>query len=193
MKMESLADLLIDGLQEACDAERQLLEVLPSMRRVSSSEELQEAFSLHAEQTLTQLKRVEDLLNKLQAKVIGGEPAEGMRGIIAEANRLIAEAPQADSSVFDAALISIAQRAEHYQIAVYGTLRNYTQILGAMEALEPLRLTLDEEVETDRKLTALAETAINLDAAEAGKALQQEAIREAEEGNAPELSGSPIK
>ncbi|MBV8101463.1 MAG: DUF892 family protein [Verrucomicrobia bacterium] len=193
MKMESLTDLLIDGLQEASDAEQQLLEVLPTMSRVASSEELQEDFSLHAEQTGAQLKRVENILNELHAKPIGGEPAEGMRGIIAEADRLIAEAPQTDPAVFDAALIAVAQRAEHYQIAVYGTLRTYAQILGATEALEPLRLTLNEEVEMDRKLTALAETAVNLDAAEADEQLQQEAIGEAEGSNAGELSGSPIK
>jgi ferritin-like metal-binding protein YciE len=124
---------------------------------------------------------------------LGGESAVGIKGIIAEADKLIAEAPQADRAVFDAALIAVAQRAEHYEIAAYGTLRTYALILGATEALEPLRLTLNEEVETDRKLTALAETAINLDAVEADLELRQEAIREAEESNAGELSGSPIK
>jgi ferritin-like metal-binding protein YciE len=184
MKMESLTDLLIEGLQEAYDAERQLSEVLPTMSEVAFSEELREALSLHAEQTRVQLKRVEDLLSELQATPIGGEPAEGMRGIIAEAERLIAEAHQADPAVFDAALIAVAQRAEHYEIAVYGTLGTYAQILGVTEALEPLRLTLNEELETDRKLTALAETAVNLDAAEADQGLQEEAVREAEEGSA---------
>ena len=191
--MESLTDLLIEGLQEAYDAEQQLLKLLPALSKMAFSEELQEAFSLHAEQTRAQLLRVENLLNNLHAKAIRGEPAEGMKGIVAEADRLMAEAPQADLAVVDAALIAAAQRAEHYEIAVYGTLLTYAQILGATDALEPLRLTLSEKVETDRKLTALAETVVNLDAAEADQQLQQEAVREAEETNAGELSGSPIK
>jgi ferritin-like metal-binding protein YciE len=190
MKMESLTDLLIEGLKEAYDAEQQLLEVLPAMSKVAFSKELQEAFSLQAEQTGAQLKRMESLLEKLDSNPTGGEPAEGMKGIIAEAFRLLAGAPQADAAVIDAALIAVTQRAKHYEIAVYGTLRTYSQILGFTEALEPLRLTLDEEVETDRKLTTLAETAVNLDAAEAD---QKEALREVEESNAEELSGSPIK
>jgi ferritin-like metal-binding protein YciE len=193
MKMESLTDLLIEGLQEAYAAEQQLLALLPTMSEVAFSEELQEAFSHHAEQTRAQLRRAEDLLNKLDATRPGVEPAEGMKGIIAEADRLLAEAPHADPAVVDAALIAVAQRAEHYQIAVYGVLRTYAQILGATEALGPLRLTLNEEIETDRKLTTLAETAVNLDAAEADQQFQKDAIRNAKETNAGELSGSPIK
>jgi len=193
MKMESLTDLLIKGLQEAYDVERQLLEALPKMSKAAFAEELQEALSIHTEQTRSQLKRVEDLLEQLHLNPNGGEPAEGMKGIIEEAERLLAEAPKADPAVLDAGLLAAVQRAEHYEIAVYGTLRTYAQILGATEALELLQLTLHEEVETDRKLTALADMAVNLDAAEADEKLQQEAVREAEECSAEELSGSPIK
>jgi len=193
MKMESLTDLLIEGLQEAYDVEQQLLEALPKMSKAAFAEELQEALSIHTEQTRSQLKRVEDLLEQLHLNPNGGEPAEGMKGIIEEAERLLAEAPKADPAVLDAGLLAAVQRAEHYEIAVYGTLRTYAQILGATEALELLQLTLHEEVETDRKLTALADMAVNLDAAEADEKLQQEAVREAEECSAEELSGSPIK
>ncbi|MBV9873113.1 MAG: DUF892 family protein [Verrucomicrobia bacterium] len=188
--MESLTDLLIEGLKEAYDAEQRLLEVLPAMSKVAFNEELQEAFSLLGEQTRVQLERMERLLAKLNSKPTGGESAEGMKGVVAEAVRLLTGAPRADAAVIDAALIAVTQRAKHYEIAIYGTLRTYTQILGMTEALGPLQLSLDEEVEADRKLTALAETTVNLDAAEAD---QQEAFREVEDSNAEELSGSPIK
>jgi ferritin-like metal-binding protein YciE len=193
MKMESLTDLLLEGLQEAYDMEQQLLGALSKMSKAAFAEELQEALSIHTEQTRSHLKRVEDLLEQLHLNPNEGEPATGMKGIIEEAERLLAEAPKADPAVLDAGLLAAAQRAEHYEIAVYGTLRTYAQILGATEALNLLQLTLNEEVEMDRKFTALAETAINLDAVEADQELQQEAIREAEESNAGELSGSPIK
>jgi ferritin-like metal-binding protein YciE len=192
MKMESLSGLLIEGLQEAYDAEQQLLEALPKMNKAAFTEELQEAFSLHTEQTRSQLKRVEELLQKLHSQPVG-EGADGMKGIIAEAERLLAEAPKADPAVFDAALIAVAQRAEHYEIAVYGTLRTYSQILGEFEAVELLQLTLNEEVDTDRKLSSMAETAVNLDAAEADPEVQEAAAKETEESGAETLSGSPIK
>jgi ferritin-like metal-binding protein YciE len=185
MKMESLSGLLIEGVQEAYDAEQQLLEALPKMNKAAFTEELQEAFSLHTEQTRSQLKRVEELLQKLHSQPVG-EGADGMKGIIAEA-------PKADPAVFDAALIAVAQRAEHYEIAVYGTLRTYSQILGEFEAVELLQLTLNEEVDTDRKLSSMAETAVNLDAAEADPEVQEVAAKETEESGAETLSGSPIK
>jgi ferritin-like metal-binding protein YciE len=192
MKLDSLTDPLIDGLQEIDDVERQLLKALPKMSKAVFSEELRDAFSLHAEQTRSQLKRLEDMLKKLHSKPTS-KRCDGMRGIIAEAEALLAQAPQADPAVFDAALIAAAQRAEHYEIAAYGTLRTYAQTLGATEAVKLLQLTLDEEGETDRKLTELAQSTVNLDAAEADQELQRGAagqMEETEETDSEQLSRS---
>jgi ferritin-like metal-binding protein YciE len=109
--------------------------------------------------------------------------------MIAEAERTVSEAREAHPAVLDAALIAVAQRAEHYKIAVYRAWCTYTQILVGSEAAEMLQLTLNEEVEADLKLTRLAETAVNLDAAEAG----QEVQKNAEDGGAEQPWGSPMK
>jgi len=174
MTLESLTDLLIEELQDLYDAEHQIVEALPQLAKKAFSPELEEAFNEHLEQTKGHITRLEAAFKKF------GIPAErksckAMRGLMAEGEELLEEEPSADPSVLDAALIAAAQKVEHYEIASYGTARSYAQLLKATEVQKLLQQTLDEEAETDRKLTNLAEQAVNLDVAEADIEIQHEA------------------
>ena len=174
MTLESLTDLLIEELQDLYDAEHQIVEALPQLAEKAFSPELEDAFNEHLEQTKGHITRLEAAFKKF------GIPAErksckAMRGLMAEGEELLEEEPSADPSVLDAALIAAAQKVEHYEIASYGTARSYAQLLKATEVQKLLQQTLDEEAETDRKLTNLAEQAVNLDAAEADTEIQHEA------------------
>jgi ferritin-like metal-binding protein YciE len=155
MPLNDLADLFHDELRDIFSAERQIVEALPKMAKKASSEELRTAFETHFEQTRTQLTRVE------QAFADTGKPAraktcEAMKGLIKEASEMMEE--KASPEVMDAALIACAQKVEHYEIATYGTLCTWAKLLGYTEALELLKLNLNEEEETDEALSALAET-----------------------------------
>jgi ferritin-like metal-binding protein YciE len=174
MTLDSLTGLLVEELRDVYDAEQQLIKALPKLSKAAFNEEVTEAFNLHTEQTRQHVARLERVFQRFREKS-KGKKCEGMKGMIAEAETLLAEAPKADPSVLDAALIACAQRAEHYEIATYGTLHSYARTLGADEAAKLLQQTLDEELQTDRKLSELAESAVNLDAAEADEEIQREA------------------
>jgi len=165
MEMETLRDLYVEELKDLYSAEKQLLKALPKMARAASSPQLKQAFQAHLQQTEQQVARLERVFEGLEASP-RGKKCVGMEGLIEEAQELIGEDPEAE--VLDAGLISKAKHVEHYEIAGYGTVRAYALLLGEEEQAALLQQTLDEEGETDKLLTELAETAINLEAAMAG-------------------------
>ena len=163
MKFQNLEDLLHEELKDLYDAEQQLVEALPKMMEAAENPQLQEAFREHLQQTEQQVTRLEEVFEEL-----GFEPeshtCKGMKGLIAEGQQMIKA--KGDTDVRDAGLIGAAQRVEHYEIAAYGTARTLAQRLGRSRAAELLQTTLDEEGETDKKLTAIAESSVNPRAAD---------------------------
>jgi ferritin-like metal-binding protein YciE len=162
MKLKSLEDLLHHELKDLYSAETQLLKALPKMAKASEHEDLRKAFEEHLEQTETHVKRLEEA-GEILGKKLTGHVCKAMKGLIEEGSELISE--DADANVRDAGLIGAAQRVEHYEIAGYGTARTLAEQLGQDDIAELLEETLSEEKETDSKLTELAESQINADAA----------------------------
>jgi ferritin-like metal-binding protein YciE len=160
-KLASLEDLLIHELQDIYHAEGQILKALPKMIQAASHPELKSAFEEHRLQTEGQVARLEQAF-KLLGIPAKGKKSEGMAGLVVEGRKMMAE--DAEPAVLDAALIAAAQKVEHYEIAAYGCLCTYAEMLGHDEVNELLGQNLDEEEETDQRLTALAETVINVDA-----------------------------
>lgn len=154
MEMETLKDLFIDELRDVYHAEGQLLRALPKMAKKAESPELKTAFEQHTEETRSQKQRLEEVFGLFEEKP-RTKVCKGMQGIVEEGKEMMQE--DMDADVMDAALIAAAQRAEHYEIAVYGTLRTYAQLLGNDEAARILQEILDEEGATDKKLNKLAE------------------------------------
>ncbi len=149
----SLKDLYIDELKDLLSAEKQLTKAIPKMAKAASSKELRNGFETHLEQTKGHVQRLEEIFTMLNAKG-GGKKCVGMEGIIQEGEEVMSE--DYDSDVMDAALISAAQRVEHYEIAAYGTACTYAELLGESEHASLLGQTLEEEKETDEKLTELS-------------------------------------
>ena len=160
-KLTSLEDLLVHELQDIYNAEGQILKALPRMIKAASHPELKSAFEEHRLQTEGQVERLEQAF-KLLGIPAKGKKCEGMAGLIEEGRKLLEE--DADPAVLDAALIAAAQKVEHYEIASYGCVCTYAEMLGHDEVHELLGQTLDEEEETDQRLSALAESVINLSA-----------------------------
>ena len=158
---ETLQKLYIEQLQDIWSAEEQILEALPKMAEKTKHPELKRAFQQHYQQTEQQVQRLEKLFDELGEKP-GEKTCMGMKGLIKEGNEAIEEFK--DSDVLDAALIAAAQAVEHYEIARYGCARTYAHLLGLQSQAETLQRTLDEEGDTDHKLTDLAETVVNIDA-----------------------------
>src|ERR1051325_610520 len=163
MKMQTLKDLYIDELKDVYDAENQIAKALPKMAKEAGNEELRAAIEQHLDQTQTQIERLEQIFEELGEKAKGTK-CEATKGLLEEAKRMMEEAE--DEDVRDAAIIGSAQKVEHYEIAAYGTLRTYAELLGFDEQAELIQETLDEEKETDENLTELAVSCINLDANE---------------------------
>ncbi len=157
-KLNSLNDLFVHELQDIYDAEHQIVKALPQMARAASNAQLQQAFELHLRQTEGQIQRLDQVFQLLGVPA-KGRKCEGMAGLIAEGQRTISEKPAPE--VLDAALIAAAQKVEHYEIAGYGCLATYAEMLGQGQAHDLLGQTLAEEEQTDQKLTALAERIIN--------------------------------
>ena len=161
MKLDSLQKLYVEELKDLYSAETQILKALPKMAKAASSPELQGAFQEHLEQTKVQVERLEQIFEAL-GKSPKGKTCKAMEGLVEEGSDLMKE--DADPAVLDAGLIAAAQRVEHYEIAGYGTVRTYAQLLQDDEAARLLQETLDEEGATDKKLTQLAESLINVEA-----------------------------
>jgi ferritin-like metal-binding protein YciE len=154
----SFDDLFSHQLEDVYDAEEQLIDALPKMADASTSSELKNAFNTHLMETREHARRLEQVFGML-----GKEPSRtscpAMKGLVKEGSEVVSAT--GDGRVKDAGLIAAAQRVEHYEIAGYGTVRTFAQHLGKSEAVRLLQETLNEEAETDKKLTGLAEKAIN--------------------------------
>lgn len=169
----SLHGLYIDELRDIYSAEKQLTKALPKIAKAASSEELSAGFTEHLEQTRGHVERLEQIFQALGERPTGKKCA-GMEGLIKEGSEVMEE--DFEGSVMDAALISAAQRVEHYEIAAYGTVWAFADLLGEAEHASLLNQTLEEEKETDEKLTELAKQ-IN---AEANDGNEEEEAEEAE-------------
>ena len=163
-EMNTLMDALVDEVRDLYHAEKQLVKALPKMAKAASSDELREALVSHLSETENQVGRLEQVFELLEEKP-RAKTCAGMAGIIEEGADALKE--DAEPAVLDAMIIAAAQRAEHYEMAAYGTAAAWAEGLGLSEVAELLRDTLDEEKAADEKLTALAEAGIN-DAASAG-------------------------
>jgi ferritin-like metal-binding protein YciE len=172
-KLKSLDDLLVHELQDIYNAEGQILKALPKMIKAASHPELQSAFEEHLEQTEGQVERLDQVF-KLLGVPAKGKRCEGMAGLLEEGKKTMEE--DALTSVMDAALIAAAQKVEHYEIASYGCVCTYAEMLGYDQVHDLLGQNLDEEEATDEKLSALAENVINVDAEE-GEDAEEEASR----------------
>ena len=162
MELNTLKDLYIHELKDLFSAEQQLVKALPKMAKAASNKELASGFQEHLEQTKGHAQRLEHILSSHNATTRGPK-CKGMEGIVAEGAEMIEE--EADDEVKDAGLIAAAQRVEHYEMAGYGTARTYAKLLGDREGAKLLQTTLEEEKQTDQKLSALADSAINVAAA----------------------------
>jgi ferritin-like metal-binding protein YciE len=162
MEMQSLQDLMVEELKDLYNAENQLLKAMPRMAKKASNDQLRQAFETHMRETEGQIDRLEQVFEALGEKA-KGKTCHAMKGLLEEAKEMMGE--DMDDDVMDAALISAAQKVEHYEIASYGTVRTYAQLLGNKEAARLLQQTLDEEGKTDKLLSQLAESSINIEAA----------------------------
>lgn len=161
MELQNLRDLYEDTLKDLHDAEQQITKALPQMAKHASSPQLKKAFEAHLKQTEEHIKRLDQIMASLELKP-GRKKCKGMQGLIEEGNELIKEEPE--PAVLDAGLIAAAQKVEHYEISGYGTARTYAQMLGHEDHARLLDQTANEEGETDKQLTKLAEERINIKA-----------------------------
>lgn len=169
MAMDSLHDLYVDELKDLYSAENQMLKALPKMAQEASHAELRSVFEDHINVTQEHVTRLETIFDELEVSP-RGRKCLGMEGLLAEGDEVLSE--PANPEVRDAALIAAAQRAEHYEISAYGTVRTFAEQLGFTEQSQLLQRTLDEEGETDKRLTQIAETRVNAEADRDGPARQ---------------------
>jgi ferritin-like metal-binding protein YciE len=162
VKLTTLSELLAEQLKDIYSAEMQLTKALPKMAKAANSDALRKAFENHLEETNHQVERLEQVFERLQIKP-GRKKCKAMEGLITEGSETIAE--DAEPMVHDAALIAAAQRVEHYEIAAYGCVRTFAELLGDHETAELLQESLDEESQADVKLTEIAMSGINASAA----------------------------
>ena len=162
MEMSNLQDLWVENLKDLYSAENQILKALPKAAKKIENEELRSALEQHVEETQGHVERLEQIMEKLGEKP-GGKKCHGMEGLLEEAKELMSE--DAEPEVLAAGLIVDCQKVEHYEIAGYGSAVTFAKLLGNEEAARLLGQTLDEEKATDQKLTAIAESSINIEAA----------------------------
>src|SRR5687768_3522396 len=172
--MSALREAFLDELKDLLDAELQLLKALPKMAEAAQNDGLRAAFQEHGGQTANQIKRLGQVFAAFEEPV-RGKKCKGMKGLIEEAEELIEEEEG------DAALIAAAQKAEHYEIAAYGTLMSWAVALGREEVIQIFKETLEEEKATDKKLTVIAQTVVN----------SHDSLREVEKEPAPQPRRKP--
>jgi len=173
----TLHDAFIDELRDTYDAERQLTKALAKLAKTATNPALREAFESHLEETQGHIARLEEVFESLDEKV-RGKHCDGVAGIIEEGKSIMEE--DFDDTTMDACLIAAGQRAEHYEMAAYGTLIAWAQAMGHKDAVKLLNQTLEEEKAADKKLTALAEGGINREAADAAHSADDEEDEERE-------------
>ena len=171
MSLDSLEKLFIEELKDVYNAEKQLVRALPRMAKAAESEELQQAFTKHQKETEGHVQRLERIFQQL-GQSARGKTCKGMQGLVEEGKEVMEK--EGEGPVIDAALIASAQRVEHYEIAAYGCLRTYAELLGMDQAVQLLQQTLAEEEATDKKLTQLGESGINEAAAAVGVGSEDE-------------------
>jgi len=162
MKITTLEDLLVDELKDIYSAENQMIKALPKMAKAAELSDLRSAFETHLDQTRVHAKRIEQICADLNIKP-SGKKCMGMQGLLEEGGEIMKADAQPEP--LEAGLIGAAQRVEHYEIAAYGTARAHAKQLGFMKAADLLGQTLEEEKQTNRRLTELAENEINVQAA----------------------------
>jgi ferritin-like metal-binding protein YciE len=182
-KISTLEDAFVEQLRDLYNAENQLVKALPKMAKAAHNPELKNGFTEHLEQTKGHVARLEEIFEELDEKPTGKKCA-AMAGLIEEGSETISE--DAAPAVKDALLIAAAQRVEHYEIAGYGTVKAFAQVLGQDNAAKLLDETLQEEVETDEKLNEVAEQ-IN---SEANEGAEGEDAEEGEEDETEEKTTS---
>jgi len=159
---QTLHDAFLDELKDAYDAEKQLIKALPKLAKASTSPELRQAFEDHLEETNGHVEKLEQVFEGLDEKA-KGKHCDGMAGIIDEGKNAMGE--DFEGATLDAVLIASAQRAEHYEMAAYGTMVAWARAMGHNDAAELLQEILDEEKAADEKLNAIAESGVNEQAA----------------------------
>jgi ferritin-like metal-binding protein YciE len=163
MRVDDLRKLYLEELKDAYDAEHQILDALPKMSDAAHNTELKNAFRQHLEETRSHVRRLEEVFQRAGERP-DRRTCKGMKGILHEGEEMVKAKGLEDA--IDAGLIAAAQRVEHYEMALYGTLRSYAQTLGREEEARLLQQILDEEGAADRKLTQIAESTVNIGAAE---------------------------
>jgi len=159
MKLETLKDLYIHELKDLYSAEKQIIKALPKMVKAATDEQLATGFKEHFEQTKEHVARLEKILTSHDESTRGPK-CEGMEGVLKEGDEMIEE--DAEDEVRGAGLIAAAQRVEHYEMAGYGCARTYAELLEDRDGAQLLQTTLTEESDTDKKLTKLAKSVINV-------------------------------
>ena len=157
-EVKTMEDLFLEEIRDLYDAEKQITKALPKMARAATSQELSAGFNEHLEQTRGHVERLEQIFSELGVKS-GGVKCKGMEGLLKEGDEMVSLTNP--GMVRDAGLIAAAQRVEHYEMAGYGSARTFAQLLGRNEAAGLLEQTLEEERETDEKLTEIAESMVN--------------------------------
>lgn len=164
MALNTLDSLFMHELQDVYSAEQQILKALPAMIKAATAPELVAALKAHEKQTQEHRSRIETIFQTRGEKA-QAHKCKGMAGVLEENSELLGE--EMPPEVRDVAIVAAAQRVEHYEMAVYGCLRTYAQVLGDVDSAKLLQKTLDEEADADRKMTELAEFTINVRACEA--------------------------
>lgn len=165
-RMNTLHEALIDEIRDLYHAEKQLVKALPKLAKAATHADLKKALQTHLGETESQVERLERVFALLEQKP-RAKVCAGMAGIIEEGSEMLGE--DADDAVRDAMIIAAAQRAEHYEVAAYGTASAWAEQLGLKDVAKLLRETLEEEEAADRKLSGLAESRVNAAAAEGGE------------------------
>src|SRR4051794_9029951 len=163
--IDSLDTLLEEELKDIYDAEKQLTKALPKLAKKATAEELKAAFQQHLTQTEQHIERLDQVFEALELPA-RGKKCDGMKNLIKEGEDMMSEAE--DDATRDAVMIAAAQKVEHYEIAAYGTMRTWANVLGHSEVAQLLEETLNEEKETDQNLTQIAESFVNQASAEEG-------------------------
>lgn len=161
MKLDTLKKLYINELRDLYNAENQLLKALPKMAKGASSEKLKDALETHLEQTEGHVDRLEKVFKELDENP-KGKTCHGMKGLVEEGSEILEE--DGDESVLDAGIIVAAQKVEHYEIASYGSVRTFAELLGQKKAAQLLQQTLDEESQANELLNELAQDMVNPEA-----------------------------
>jgi len=155
MSVETLEELFIDELKDLYSAEKQIVRALPKLAKAASTPELQEALQSHLEETKGQVERLEQIA-EIVGKKLTGKTCAGMKGVLEEGSEVLEEVEK--GNVRDAALIGASQRVEHYEMAGYGTARDFAKLLGLEDVVELLEQTLEEEKAADQKLTTISKS-----------------------------------